>query len=112
MQMEFFIKFKTTNPKVIIAQRSFDGLRPFYVKLMWERNTYCCIYHVELDELQIGLNKMRIDTTCLYIKKVFVCKCTSIFLHFHLSMCGAIDKVCAGLIELWESIVWAKFEIE
>jgi len=40
------------------------------VKLMWERNTYCCIYHVELNELQIGLNKMRTDTTCLYIKKV------------------------------------------
>lgn len=79
---------------------------------MGERNTYCCIYHVELNELQIGLNKMRTDTTCLYIKKVFVCKCTSICLHSHLSMCGAINKVYAGLIELWELVVCAKFEIK
>jgi hypothetical protein len=63
---------------------------------MWEKNT-CCIYHVELDELRIGLNKMRINIIGLHKKEVFVYKCTSIFLHFHLSMCGVVNKVYVGL---------------
>jgi hypothetical protein len=34
------------------------GRHPFFVKEMKERNVYCCIYHVEMNELQIGKNNM------------------------------------------------------
>jgi len=51
----------------------FESLRPFYVKKLKERNTCCCIYHVEIDQLQLGLNNMNATFELHGIKK---CNCT------------------------------------
>jgi hypothetical protein len=48
------------HPDVVIGQRAFEKLKPFFVKKCKDLNTYCCIYHVEIDELQLRLNNMRI----------------------------------------------------
>ena len=60
LQMEFFLRFQVAFPAVIVGKRSFDLLRPFWVKRMKERNVCCCIYHVEFQELLQGLNYLRL----------------------------------------------------
>jgi len=58
MQTSFFLKFQESNPLVDIGQSSFEYLKPFFVKPLKNRNTCCCIYHVELEELRVALNNM------------------------------------------------------
>ena len=82
---------------VDIAQRSFEYLKPFFVKPMKDRNTCCCIYHVELEELKVALNNMR--------KSKNVCSHSP-------ATCIAGSKLYAGLTELWESIVCSKGELD
>jgi hypothetical protein len=57
----------------IIEEQKFESLRPFYVKKMKERRTCCCIYNVEIDQLQLSLNNMRVTSELHGIKK---CNCT------------------------------------
>jgi hypothetical protein len=57
--MEFYLHFQQKHPKIIIGKRAFDGMHLFFVKTMKDQNVCCCIYHVELDKLQQGLNYMR-----------------------------------------------------
>jgi hypothetical protein len=49
----FLIKFQVVHLETIIGQRLFEYLKPFFVKLLKDRNT-CCIYHAEFDELQLA----------------------------------------------------------
>ncbi len=37
---------------------TFDALHPFWVKKMKYQNVCCCIYHVELEKLKVGFNRM------------------------------------------------------
>jgi hypothetical protein len=66
--MELYLKFRKAHLEIIIGKRSFDA-HHFFVKKM-ECNGYCCIYHVEMSELHIGLNNMRtkfgIHSNCGY----------------------------------------------
>jgi hypothetical protein len=59
VQIEFFLKFKAINHGTCIGQQTFELLKPFFVKPMREHNTSCFIYHVEFDELKLGLNNMQ-----------------------------------------------------
>ncbi len=58
MQIELYRKFQTSHPKIIIGQRLFEFLKPFFGKPLKDRNT-CCIYHVKLNELRLALNLLR-----------------------------------------------------
>ncbi len=73
LYIEFFLQFKETNLMAIIEEQKFESLRPFYVKKMKERRTCCCIYNVEIDQLQFSLNNMRGTSELHGIKK---CNCT------------------------------------
>jgi hypothetical protein len=63
VQTEFFLRFQATHLNLIIGQRSFESLKPFFVKPMKDQNTCCYIYHVELNELRLALNLMRTNNT-------------------------------------------------
>ncbi len=41
----------------------FESLKPFFVKMLKDMNTWCCIYHMELNELRLALNLMRTSNT-------------------------------------------------
>jgi hypothetical protein len=56
--MEFYLRFQKVHIEIVIGKRSFDVQHPFFVKKMMEHNVCYCIYHVEMDELCIGLNNM------------------------------------------------------
>jgi hypothetical protein len=54
LQTKFYLKFKATHPKHIIGERTFDGLKPFFVKPMKEWNTCCYIYHIWDGRITVG----------------------------------------------------------
>ena len=59
VQTSFYLRFKAKNPHAGIGEQLFAALKPFFLKILSERNTCCCIYHVELNEVFLALNKMR-----------------------------------------------------
>ncbi len=68
---------------------------------MRDQNTCCCIYHVELDELKLGLNNMRgqgnFEKVCIH--------------HEH-EVCAPCKIFYKGTTSLWESIVCPKSEFD
>jgi hypothetical protein len=92
------LRFKSRNLDVLIGECLFAALKPFFVKRMLERNTCYCIYHVELNELLMALNKMRAGgKVCTHKDEVG---------------CAASNTVYKGLTELWQSIVCPKGEFQ
>jgi hypothetical protein len=73
LKAELFLRFKTVHLEMCIGQRAFEGLKPFFVKPTQECNTYCYIYQVEMDELQIGLKNMQQKfEVCITLRKIML----------------------------------------
>lgn len=101
LQTQFFIRFQKAHPEVIVGERSFRSLKPFFIKAMKERNTCCCIYHVELNELRIALNKYHATRP-----KEHLCQ------HgMESGSCEASSIEFEGLTSLWESVVCPKVNL-
>jgi hypothetical protein len=98
VQTSFYLRFKAKNPHAVIGERLFAALKPFFVKRLSERNTCCCIYHVELNELLLALNKMRAAGK--------VCN------HGDGAGYAIGTSTYKGLTELWQGIVCPKGEFE
>ncbi len=47
--------------------------QPYFMKVLKDRNTCCCKYHVELDLLKVGLNYMKDGKKGLHAQ--FGCQC-------------------------------------
>jgi hypothetical protein len=80
----FLIKFQVVHLETIIGQRLFEYLKPFFVKLLKDRNT-CCIYHAEFDELQLALNLLR-TKNAIHDKQGCECCCDNV--------CGLNGQQC------------------
>jgi hypothetical protein len=93
--------FKITNVGACIGQWTFELLKPLFVKPMWDRNTCCYIYHVELDELKLGLNITQGQGNS---KKV----CN----HHEHKVCAPCKVFYKGITCLWESIVCPKGDFD
>jgi hypothetical protein len=100
MQTNFFLRFKVASVGIYIGQRTFELLKPFFVKPMRDQNT-CCIFHVELDELRLGLNNMRGQGN---VEKVYT--------HHEHEVCAPCKVLYKGTTSLWESIVCPKSEFD
>jgi hypothetical protein len=57
-QLEFYERFMKDHPSCQIGLRTFENLKPNYVRRFKEQNTYLCKYHVEMVELMHGFNNM------------------------------------------------------
>jgi hypothetical protein len=55
----FLLKFKVEHPSIKVGQRTFENLKPYFVKKSRECNTCCYKYHIEVDELCVSCNNMR-----------------------------------------------------
>jgi hypothetical protein len=60
LQSTFLEKIKVVNPSIIMVERIFRSFKPFFVKVIMEYKTHCCIYHGQMDELDIALNNIKI----------------------------------------------------
>ncbi len=69
MQTEFFLRFQVAHLDLIIGQKSFESLKPFFVKPIKDQNTYYCIYHVKFNELKLALNLTKTKRTIYGIER-------------------------------------------
>jgi hypothetical protein len=72
---EFFKRFQAAHPNIIVHQRAFLKLKPYFVKPLLERNVCCCVYHVDVDLLRQGLNKMRNIQLGIHVNNHAFCFC-------------------------------------
>jgi hypothetical protein len=110
VKTEFFLRFQVAHLDLIIGQRYFESLKSFFVKPMKDRNTCCCIYHVELNELRVVLNLMRTKST-IYDTKRCGCHYDNVCSQ-HGQPCQASSIVYKGITHLWEDVVCPKGELE
>ena len=52
-------RFKAAYPTMDIGFISFHKLKPYFVRKLKDFNTYCCKYHQEMIEINVGFNNLR-----------------------------------------------------
>jgi hypothetical protein len=77
-QAEFFLRFcnwcNAEQNGISIGLRSFQYLKPFYIRTLKDFNVCCCQYHVEIDMLKDAVNKFRKFQHC---KEDCTCNCSA-----------------------------------
>ncbi|GAQ89961.1 hypothetical protein KFL_005820050 [Klebsormidium nitens] len=58
-QAELYQKFQEDHPEVKIGERSFEVLKPWFVRKLKDRNVCCCKYDVEMRYLLDALRRVR-----------------------------------------------------
>jgi hypothetical protein len=108
--MEFYLPFQKKHLEIIIKKRLFDDLRLFFVKRMKEWNVCCCLYHVEIDELQGALNNMHSKSRIHFSSCDYFCEeiCQSTY-EESFECVGALTTY-PTLTFLWESMVYPRDE--
>ena len=91
-----------------IKQRAFEKLKPYFVRACNERNVCCCRYHVEIDMLREGLNRIRDGTRGIHLLKNCQCDCDVCLFRLEEGNCKAHLKTYAGTTTLWQEIVCSK----
>jgi hypothetical protein len=111
-QLELFIAFKLKNPNVPMI-RVFECLKPWFVKRLKEWNTSTCRYHIELNELKLGLSSMQ--TIGKEVHSGCNCSCETICKHELNVVLGKLYcitylQVYTTMTFLWSLILCAKDE--
>ena len=105
--MEFYLRFRSAYPQVIIGKRMFDSFQPYFVKKLKDRNVCCFIYHVEMEELRVGFNYMRARSV-IHSETAIECQfevCESLTGESH---CSAKSSTFADVTAMAESILCPK----
>lgn len=110
LQMEFYLQFQKAHLGIIIENMMFDAQCPFFVNKMKEHNVCYCIYHVEMNELQIGLNNM---CTTFGIHSNYGCNWEEFYQSNNLNsfICDGSLNTYLNLTSLWESVVYPREEL-
>lgn len=103
-KVTFFLRFQTTYPKIHIGQRLFESLKPFFVRLLKDRNT-CCIQHTKLEELRVAPNLMRTNNI---VHGNHMCECFCDVCGLDGQPCKASYDLYKGIIQIWEAMVCPK----
>ena len=101
------MNFKDQHPSLTVGFRKFQGLKPFYVRKLNERNTCCCVYHVKMDMLRLAVNAMRTDSKGIH-GELCVCTCEVCRPNGEDNRCNARNMTYASVSELWRSCVCEK----
>lgn len=107
--MELYKRFKSTYPPAVrLSLRSFEGLKPFFVRKLKERYTCCCVYHVQMIYFKEVFNQMR-QKKFEHHGKCHICTCSICCGRGHSGECSASHAVFQHISVLWESIMCSKF---
>lgn len=98
------------HPNVAIKMRAFEKLKPYFVRACNERNVCCCRYHVEIDMLREGFNKIRDARNGIHFLNDCTCDCEVCHFQIEDANCQAHLKTYAGTTLLWQDIVCLKPE--
>ena len=108
MQTDFFMNFKEQHPSLDIGFRAFQGLKPFFVRKLKERNTCCCVYHTRIDLMHLAVNSLRIGTKSIHGD---ACDCSCMICRPNKEeKCSAYAATFSSVSELWRSAVCPKEE--
>ena len=108
LQVEFFLNFKEQHPSCVIGFRTFQQIKPFYVKRLKERNTCCCIYHTHMDFLRLAINSMRSNVRDLH-GPTCNCEC-QVCRPMGETMCVGNTQIHPSVKQLWTYVVCPKEE--
>ena len=108
VQTAFYERFVEAHPDVPIKQSAFERLKPYFVRACNERNVCCCRYHVEIDMLREGLNRMRDGRRGLHALQSCECTCDVCLVQIEGDNCKAHVKAFPGTTALWQDIVCPK----
>jgi hypothetical protein len=86
-----------------VGLRAFEKLKLFYVKQVKERNTYAYKYHVEMAELKLGFNNMRMALRGVHGKH-YECNC-DMCTNANSVLCMVEKCTFYGLIDFWTSVL-------
>jgi hypothetical protein len=110
LQISFFLKFKVEHPSIKVGQRTFENLKPYFVKKLWECNT-CCKYHIEVVEFCVSCNNMRVVGKGNHDHIGCQCDCKHIYQHEGEGgegECQTSSKLYPSITKLWEEVVCPK----
>jgi hypothetical protein len=103
----FFLHFQKGHRLHIIGKQTFDLLHLYWVKIMKDWNVYCCIYHVKMEELRMGLNHMK-QKSRLHLKAHYDCEAICGVIDESQSTCVDSHATYPGITRLWKAIVCPK----
>ena len=110
MQTELFIQFQRAHTDIIIQQRSFEKLKPYFVRKLKDRNTCCCIQHVQISFLRDAVHQIRQTTTKFHGRSCF-CTCKICNADVDASVgCVATTLLKSSITKTWENVLCAKAE--
>jgi hypothetical protein len=104
LQMDFYTQFLKANTSCQVGLQAFDGLKPYYVRQLKERNTCACKYHVDMVELKLGFNNMCSGSKGLHGQNC-ICDCDVCFNVILGDKCQAKKCQFVGLTNMWDSIL-------
>ena len=104
--MKLYKRFKSTYLAARLLLRSFEALKPFFVRKLKERYTCCCVYHVQMIYLKETFNQMR-QNKFGHHGKDHACTC-SIRCSDDSGHCIANESVCHSITNMWESLLCPK----
>lgn len=90
-----------------IGQRSFEKLKPWFVRKLKDRNTCCCVYHIQMLFLKDAYNQLRSNATGFHGRSCS-CACDICNKGVLSGRCAASEHTLSGITKLWESCVCAK----
>lgn len=102
--MELYKRFKSTYPAVKLSLRSFETLKPFFVRKLKERYTYCCIYHIQMVYFKNDFNQMRQNKFGHHAKE-HPCTCSICGRHSDARHCSANQAVFQHISDLLDSML-------
>ena len=89
------------HPKIKVQRRTFESLKPHFVRRLKDQYTMCCIYHVQMGFLKDSLNLLRHHNSSL---QDAICTCTCpICRSTQTEVCKSSEHVCvsmSGLLDL------------
>ena len=101
------MNFKDQHPSINLGFCKFQGLKPYYIRKLKERNTCCCVYHMKMDMLRLGVNAMCTDSKGIHGDGC-VCICEVCRPNGKDNRCNARNMNYALVTKLWRSYVCEK----
>lgn len=93
-----------------VGQRSFEKLKPWFVRKLKDQNTCCCVYHIQLMYFKDAFNIMRSSAFGFHGKSC-TCECNVCKSNVVNAEClVAVEHSFSGITKLWESCVCTKDE--
>jgi hypothetical protein len=102
--MDFYSQFMKVNTSCQVGLWAFEGLKLYYVHQLKERNTCACKHHVEMAELRLGFNNMRIGSKGVHGQNC-TCDCDVCFNVTPSVVCQVEKRQFVGLTDMWDSIL-------